>query len=86
MRGFAPAMRVMSRSEPPACASGSWPVDAGGARLVRDDVREHVRHVTRHRDEPVVRVGVDRDRRRTEVGDEAVDERGAAPGRCARPA
>ncbi len=25
MRGFAPAMRVMSRSEPPACASGSWP-------------------------------------------------------------
>ena len=25
MRGFAPAMRVMSRSEPPAFASGSWP-------------------------------------------------------------
>ena len=25
MRGFAPAIRVMSRSEPPACASGSWP-------------------------------------------------------------
>ena len=25
MRGFAPAMRVMSRSEPPALASGSWP-------------------------------------------------------------
>ena len=25
MRGFAPATRVMSRSEPPACASGSWP-------------------------------------------------------------
>ena len=25
MRGFAPAMRVMSRSEPPAAWSGSWP-------------------------------------------------------------
>ncbi len=25
MRGFAPAMRVMSRNEPPACASGSCP-------------------------------------------------------------
>ena len=25
MRGFAPATRVMSRSEPPAAASGSWP-------------------------------------------------------------
>jgi hypothetical protein len=25
MRGFAPATRVMSRSDPPAVASGSWP-------------------------------------------------------------
>ena len=41
-------------------------VDARGAGLVRDDVREHVRHVARHRDEAVVRVGVDRDRRRAE--------------------
>ncbi len=28
IRGFAPATRVSSRSEPPAAASGSWPFDA----------------------------------------------------------
>ena len=35
MRGFAPAMRVMSRSEPPAAASGSWPSTRARAGLVR---------------------------------------------------
>ena len=53
-------------------------LDARRAGLVRDDVREHVRHVARQRDEPVVRLGVDRDGRRADVGDEAVHE--AVPG------
>ena len=49
-------------------------LDARRARLVDDHVREHVRHVARQRDEPVVRGRVDRDRHRAELGDEAVDE------------
>ena len=46
--------------------------DARCAGLVRDDVREHVRHVARHRDKPVVGVGIDRDGRRAERGREGV--------------
>ena len=42
------------------------PVDPRGARLVQEHVRERVRQVARHRDEPVVRAGVDRDRPRPE--------------------
>ena len=61
IRGFAPAIRVMSRSEPPAFASGSWPSTRRRAGLVDDDVREHVREVARQRDELVVRGRVDRD-------------------------
>ena len=56
MRGFAPATRVMSRSEPPAAASGSWPSIARRAGLVDEQVRERVRQVARQRDEPVVRL------------------------------
>ena len=59
------------------------PVDARRARLVDDHVREHVRHVARQRDEPVVRVGVDRDRRRAEVGRRSRARAGGARGRCA---
>ena len=66
--------RVMSRSEPPAAASGSWPSTRVGARLVHEHVRERVRQVARERDEPVVRVRVDRDGPRAELGDEAVHE------------
>ena len=47
-------------------------LDPRGAGLVRDDVREHVRHVARHRDEAVVRVGVDRDGRGADRGREGV--------------
>ena len=83
MRGFAPAMRVMSRSEPPAFASGSWPSTRVAPAWLTIDVREHVRQVARQRDEPVVRGRVDRDRERAELGDEAVDERGAARRRSA---
>jgi hypothetical protein len=49
-------------------------LDARLPRLVRDDVRKDVRDVTRHRDEAVVRVRVDRHRRRADVRDEPVDE------------
>ena len=74
MRGFAPAMRVMSRSEPPACASGSWPSTRAAPAWFDDDVREHVRHVARQRDEPVVRVGSIATGVAPSVGDEAVHE------------
>ena len=74
IRGFAPATRVMSRREPPAARSGSWPLDPRRARLVDEQVRERVREVARQRDEPVVRLRVDRDRGRAELGDEPVDE------------
>ena len=74
MRGFAPATRVMSRSEPPAFASGSWPSTRAAPGVVHDHVREHVRQVARQRDEPVVRRRVDRDRHGAELGDEPVDE------------
>jgi hypothetical protein len=68
------------------------PVHARGTGLVQQDVRERVRQVARHRDEPVVRLGVDRDGERAERGDEAVQElvalrlgrgdRGQEPGRA----
>ena len=57
-------------------------VDPRRAGLVRDDVREHVRHVAGERDEPVVGARIDRDGRRAELGDEAVDE--AVAGRVGR--
>jgi len=49
-------------------------VDPRRSGLVDEHVRERVRQVARQRDEPVVRVRVDRDRDRAELGDEAVDE------------
>ena len=49
-------------------------VDARRACLVQEQVRERVRQVARERDEPVVRLGVDRDRDGAECGDEAVHE------------
>ena len=58
-------------------------LDARRAGLVRDDVGEHVRDVARQRDEPVVRLGVDRDGRRADVGDEAVHRAVAVAGRSA---
>ena len=67
-------------------------LDALGARVVQEQVRERVREVARQRDEPVVRCGIDRDGRRAEPGDEAVHvpvalrvgrgERGQEPGRA----
>ena len=65
-------MRVMSRSEPPAFSERLVPVHPRRARLVQEHVRERVREVARHRDEPVVRLGVDRDRDGAERRDEAV--------------
>ena len=73
IRGFAPATRVMSRSEPPAPRERLVALDPRRAGLVDEHVREHVRQVARQRDEPVVRGRVDRDRG-AELGDEAVDE------------
>ena len=74
MRGFAPATRVMSRSDPPAAASGSWPSIRPDAGLVDEQVGERMRQVAGQRDEPVVRARVDRHRQGAERGDEAVDE------------
>ncbi len=74
IRGFAPAIRVMSRREPPALASGVVALDPALAGAVDDHVREHVRNVADQRDQPVVRRRVDRDRERAELGDERVDE------------
>ena len=50
-------------------------LDAGAAGLVDEHVRERVRQVARERDEPVVRLGVDRDGHRAERRDEAVQHR-----------
>ena len=50
------------------------PVDACGARLVEEDVREHVRQVARDRDEAIVGVRADRDGSRAERRDEPVHE------------
>ena len=68
------------------------PLDSSRAGLVDEQVRERVREVARQRDDPVVRLGVDRDRSRAEPGDEGVDEpvalriglgeRGQEPGRA----
>jgi hypothetical protein len=65
---------------------------AAAARLVDEQVRERVRQMARQRDELVVGLGVDRDRRRAECRDEAVNEavalgvglrgRGQEPGRA----
>ena len=84
MRGLAPAIRVMSRSDPPAAASGSWPSTRARAGLVDEQVREHVRQVARQRDQPVVRVGVDRHGTRAELGDEAVHGGGGGRRRSRR--
>ena len=72
IRGLAPAMRVMSRSDPPAAGQRLVPLDPGSAGLVEQHVRERVRQVARHRDEPVVGGGIDRDGARAERGDEPV--------------
>ena len=50
------------------------PVDARRARLVQQQVRERVREVARQRDEPVVRLRIDRHRHRTKRDDEAVQQ------------
>ena len=56
IRGFAPAIRVMSRSEPPAFASGSWPVDPASRRPGSTTTfASTCGSVARQRDEPVVR-------------------------------
>ena len=67
------------------------PLDAGLAHLVEQQIRERVRQVARQREQPVVRVGIDGDRHRSERGDEAVQgavalgvgggARGEKPGR-----
>ena len=49
-------------------------LDSRRPGLVDDQVGERVREVARQRDDPVVRLWVDRDRRRAEPGDERVDE------------
>ena len=50
------------------------PLDFRRTGLVDEQVGERVREVARQRDDPVVRLGVDRDGSRTEPGDECVDE------------
>ena len=74
IRGLAPPIRVMSRSDPPAACSGSCPSILRRARLGEEDVREDVREMARDRDEPVVGIGADRDGTCAERGHEAVHE------------
>src|SRR5262249_2497767 len=50
------------------------PVDTRRTGLVERDVGERVREMARYRDEPVVRLRVDRDRTSAERGDETVNE------------
>ncbi len=50
------------------------PVDPRGARLVEEDVRQHVRQVAGDRDETIVGIGADRDGTRAERRDEPVHE------------
>jgi hypothetical protein len=54
--------------------SREWivPFDRCGAHLVQEEVRERVRQVADEREEPVVRVGIDRDGNGTERADEGV--------------
>ena len=47
-------------------------VDAAGARLVDEQVRDHVGQVARQREQAVVRAGIDRDGLGAERGDEGV--------------
>ena len=61
-------------------------VDARAARLVQEHVRECVRQVARDRDEPVVRLRIDRDRHRPERRDEAVQRPCSCRARSRRPA
>ena len=87
MRGFAPAIRVMSRSDPPAVA-----LDARRAGLVEKDIGEDVRQVARHRNQAIMGIGIDGDGPGAELLDEHVhravtlghrrSERGQKPGRA----
>ena len=54
-------------------------VDARRARLVQEQVGERVRQMAREREQPVVRVRVDRHRHGAERGDEAVQRAGSGP-------
>ena len=72
IRGLAPAMRVMSRSEPPAAWSGSWPSTRVAPAWLSSTFASACGQVARDGDEPVVGAGVDRDRSRAERRDEAV--------------
>ena len=76
----------MSRSEPPARGERLVPVDPRRARLVQEHVRERVRQVARERDEPVVRLGVDRDRAPRRATATKPCSAGSAPARSRRPA
>ena len=70
--GAADARHVPERAA--RCLQRVVPVDPCGARLVEEDVREHVRQVARHRDEAVVGIRADRDGSRAERRDEPVHE------------
>ena len=70
--GAADARHVPERAA--RCLERVVPVDACGARLVEEDVREHVRQVARHRDEAVVGIRADRNGSRAERRDEPVHE------------
>ncbi len=72
--GSRPATRVMSRKLPPLADERVVSVDAPRARLVDEQVRDHVGQVARQREQPVVGARVDGDRaphrarRRTRAG------------------
>ena len=92
MRGLAPATRVMSRSEPPALASGSWPSTRVEPAWLTSMFESACGRWLRERDQAVVGGGVDGDRVGAERGDEAVQDpvavgigagvRGQKPGRA----
>ena len=86
MRGFAPATRVMSRSEPPGGGERLVTLDPRRAGLVHEQVRKRVRQVARERDEAVVRLRVDRDRRRRRARRRSRARAGSAPDRSRRAA
>ena len=74
IRGFAPAIRVMSRREPPAAWSGSWPSIRVEPAWLRSTFASTCGRWLVSADEPVVRVRPDRDGSRAERADEAVEQ------------
>ncbi len=84
MRGLAPAMRVMSRRDPPAAVSGSCPSMRDAPAWLTQQVGERVRQMARHGDQAVVGAGIDRDRARARPRRRDCVRRGSTPGRSSR--